>query len=332
MPKFWLLGVMALWANLHGGFTLGIALAAAFGLEAVLLAKGQAEKLGAARRWGLFLALAIVAGALTPQAMEGYFFTAKMLGMSYMLANINEWLSPNFQKFQFLELWLLLLIAVALTRGIRLSPARLAILLGLVHLALKHGRNVELLGLLSPLLLASALGAQWTSPAEAKGFAGKLDGFFMRHARPASRTAIVAMVVLLGGATYYAVHRGSIAPPARQHPVAAIEAVKQGGIEGPVFNTYMFGGYLIFSGIPVFIDGRADMYGDDFLKQFLEAYRHPQKGGLEKLLEKYHVTWTLMHADAPAVALLDQLPGWRRFYGDDTAIVHVRDAGSLTTP
>ena len=33
----------------------------------------------------------------------------------------------------------------------------------------------------------------------------------------------------------------------------------------PVLNNYDFGGYLIFFGVKVFVDGRTDMYGDAFL-------------------------------------------------------------------
>lgn len=324
MPRLWLLGLMALWANLHGGFTLGIALTAAFGIEAVLLARDKTEKLLAAKRWGLFLALAILAGALTPHGLEGYFFTAEVMGMSYALANINEWLSPNFQKFQFLELWLLLLLLAALTKGIRLSPVRLAILLGLVHLSLKHARNVELLGLLSPLLLAAPLRDQWGAREDAAGQAKGLDRFFLRHAQPASLAAIGLAVAFAGGASFYKIAGGGIAPSGKHQPIAAIEAVKKAGIDGPVYNTYAFGGYLIFSGMPVFIDGRADMYGDDFMKQHLNAHRQPQTGKLEELLDKYKVKWTLLQAKAPAVAWLDEQPGWRRFYADKTAVVHVR--------
>ena len=39
VPSFWLLPLMALWANLHGGFVLGLALVAPIALDAVLNAE-----------------------------------------------------------------------------------------------------------------------------------------------------------------------------------------------------------------------------------------------------------------------------------------------------
>ena len=45
-PSFWLLPLMALWANLHGGFVLGLALVAPIALDAVLNADARS-----ANRW-----------------------------------------------------------------------------------------------------------------------------------------------------------------------------------------------------------------------------------------------------------------------------------------
>jgi len=95
-PRLWLLVVMVCWANLHGGFTLGLALTAAFGAEAVLGTKGRAERYKTARRWALFGALSLAAAMLTPYGFKGLLFTWKILSMSYALDNIGEWLSPNF--------------------------------------------------------------------------------------------------------------------------------------------------------------------------------------------------------------------------------------------
>jgi len=81
---------------------------------------------------------------------------------------------------------------------------------------------------------------------------------------------------------------------------------------------------LIYAGIPPFIDGRSDMYGYDFLKEFVEALLLTKSTGLENLLDKYKIAWTLLPPGSAAVTLLDHLPGWRRLYTDNIAVVHVR--------
>src|SRR5258708_32697358 len=42
--------------------------------------------------------------------------------------------------------------------------------------------------------------------------------------------------------------------------IAAIEYLRSHHITGKILNFYGFGGYLVLSGQPVFIDGRGDLY------------------------------------------------------------------------
>jgi hypothetical protein len=80
----------------------------------------------------------------------------------------------------------------------------------------------------------------------------------------------------------------------------------------------------MFRGIKPFIDGRYLPYGDAFVIRFYEATQVPADR-LPPLLAEYGITWTLLPPTYPAVLLLDYLPGWRRIYADDIAVVHVRD-------
>jgi hypothetical protein len=45
-------------------------------------------------------------------------------------------------------------------------------------------------------------------------------------------------------------------------PSSALAAAARLGLDDPVFNSEGFGGYLTFRGIPTFIDGRAELYGN----------------------------------------------------------------------
>jgi hypothetical protein len=106
-------------------------------------------------------------------------------------------------------------------------------------------------------------------------------------------------------------------------PTAALAAVEATHVTGQVLNDYGFGGYLIFAGIAPFIDGRAELYGDEFIKRYVQAMLL-ESNELPKLLEQYGIVWTLIAPERPAALLLDHLPGWRRLYADDVAVVHVR--------
>jgi hypothetical protein len=124
-------------------------------------------------------------------------------------------------------------------------------------------------------------------------------------------------------ATLVAVLRGYAHENPAIAPAPALAAARQAGLTGPVFNDYDFGGYLIFEGVPVFVDGRIDLYGDDFMRAYAAALDH-EGDALSPLLERHHVAWTLLKPDEAAVAALDRDPGWERVYADASAVVHRR--------
>jgi hypothetical protein len=109
-------------------------------------------------------------------------------------------------------------------------------------------------------------------------------------------------------------------------PSGALAAARRMNLSGPVLNTELFGGYLIFSGVKPFIDGRIEMYGNAFLKDFLDAAIFGHQPALSNLLEKYHIAWTLLDPSNASVEKLDQIPGWRRAYADDHAVIFVRES------
>jgi len=95
------------------------------------------------------------------------------------------------------------------------------------------------------------------------------------------------------------------------------------GVKGPVFNSYAFGGYLIFVDIPPFIDGRADMYGE----AFLDRYARAEAGeGLKELLAEYKFGWAIMEPGVAASRALAHIPDWRKIYSDQFAVVYVRES------
>jgi hypothetical protein len=310
-PAFALL--MVLWANLHGGFVVGLVLAALLAGEALFEAPDRPSLLRAARGWGLFGGLALLAAVATPSGLSGLLLTFDFMRMPFALSTINEWKSPDFQDLQPLEIWLLLAILGTLSTGVRLPVTRIAMLLLLLHEALSHRRFAEILGLATPLLLAPALAIRLRATGTAR-----LDRA-LAAATHASRPLGLALAGMAIAVAATAVLRSGISNDSdRFAPSAAVQFAKDHQLTGSVFNDYEFGGYLIFSGIAPFVDGRADMYGDAFLK------RAATPSELPALLAQYAVAWTLLDPRDARVVLLDHLPGWRRLYTDDIAVVHVR--------
>jgi len=319
-PPLWLVPLMTLWANLHSSYIFGLGLAALLAGEALLSTRDRPARLGALRGWGVFVGLALVAALITPFGLDGLLLPVRLTTMS-TLGLIKEWQSPNFQQFQPLEVWLMVLLLGALAGGWRLPPTRILIVLLLVHMALRHGRYGELPGFIGPLLMAPALGPQLAARTGRRQVSF-LDRGTAALAGPASpRGFAIAGAVLLAASLIGL--RGGIARNADAiTPAAALAAVAEHQIEGRVFNDYAFGGYLIFAGIAPFIDGRY-FYGDAFIQRYVEAVS-ASSNELPRLLAEYRIAWTLLGAQSPAVVLLDHLPGWKRLFADDIAVVHVR--------
>jgi len=321
-PSPWLVPLITLWANLHGSFMLGIGLAGLLAGEAVLTAPNRPERLRTARDWAIFGGLCVAAALLTPLGVEGLLLPFTLTQPSFALSVLQEWRSPDFQQLQPVELWIMAILAGAFSFGWRLPPTRVAIVLLLLHMALRHLRYGEALGFVAPLLLAPALGPQLKERTGGRA-ASLLDRAVAALAKPATLPGIaltgalllvVSAALLRGGVGH---QRDAITP------AAALAAVDAQHVKGPVFNDYDFGGYLIFRGFKPFIDGRY-FYGDAFTKRYVEATL-AESDRLPQLLAEYGITWTLLPPSRPAVALLDHLPSWRRLYADDIAIVHVRE-------
>lgn len=324
-PPWWLLPVMCLWANLHGSFTLGLALGGGLALDAIV-AHPAAGRWRAARRWIVFIALAVLASMLTPNGWQALWYTVQVMRQDFAQSVIAEWQSPDFHRIQGLEIWLLMVLAMGWTGRMLLPPTRILLLLGLVHLALVSGRSISTLGLLSPFILAAPLARQWYSRGSLGGGADAehLDRWFRAFAAPARPISVAVATVLMAALILTIVPARNPSPGRAITPDAALQAARAAGISGEVLNNYNYGGYLISKNVKVFIDGRSDMYGDAFMKRYLEALQLKDPQLLLPLLDEHRVGWTLLAPGTPAIAVLDRLPGWRRAYADDLAVVHVR--------
>jgi len=318
-PRLWLVPLMILWANLHSSYIFGLGLAALLGGEALLSARDRRARLDTLRGWGLFIALSVAVASITPFGLDGLLLPVRLATMS-TLGLIREWQSPNFQQFQPLEVWIMTLLLGALAGGWRLPLTRILMLLVLLHMALRQGRYGELLGFVGPLLLAPALAPQLAARPGGRQVSFLDRGMTALTGPAGPRGFAIAGAVLLAASVV--VLRGGIARGADAiTPAAALAAVAEHHLEGPVFNDYAFGGYLIFTGVKPFIDGRY-FYGDAFIKRYFDA-TFVLSDELPRLLAEYRIAWTLLGAKSPAVVLLDHLPGWKRLYADDIAVVHV---------
>jgi len=196
------------------------------------------------------------------------------------------------------------------------------LLLALCHMALAHVRHAELLGLAGPLIIAAPLGPQIATRIRAAPIS-ELSRGIAQLAAPARRPAVICTLVLAAAMSLVLIMRPIVRTGDPVTPAAALDAAMRMELEGPVLNSEGFGGYLIFRGVPTFIDGRVELYGNDFLARYLKA-QAGDEDALTALIKQYVITWTLLSPQQGAVRALDSLPGWHRVYADNLAVIHTR--------
>ncbi len=305
-PPYWALPLMVLWANLHGSVVLGLGLIGPAVLEALIeQERGAWPRI--VLRWLPFSALALLAACITPYGPGALLVPLTTLGLGHALNTIVEWRPQDFGHFSTFE-FVLLLGILGLSRGVKVPLVRMLVVLGLLHFSLAQVRNTDLLAMLAPLYLAAPLARALKARPEDDG--GSARGFGL---------AAAAAIVL---ATALALMR-PLQPDPRNAPRAAIAAADLAQA-GPLLNDYRFGGYLIFAGIPTFIDGRGELYGGKFIARYNRDLALADLTDFLKLLDRYKIRATLLAPDTPAIKLLDRLPDWQRVYGDDVAVVHKR--------
>lgn len=320
-PPFAALPLMALWTNLHGSFLFGLAFAGFLAAEAVLQASPGA-RLAEARRWGLFVVAAVAAALLTPHGIAGLETPIHLMAMPTLQATFVEWRSPDFQQFPALELWILGAILVGFATGVRLPPMRIVLLLCLLHMALQHVRHADILAIVGPLAVAAPLGPSLAALTGGQA-PSRLATWFARLARPAGTLAAAVAFAVAIALALPTILRPLVRGDDPVTPGAALGAAQRLGLSGPVLNSQPFGGYLVFRGVPSFIDGRIEMYGDAFLAEHVKAETGSETA-LSELLARHRIAWTLLLPRSGAVAVMDRLPGWERVYADARAIIHRR--------
>ncbi len=308
VPSYALLPVMLLWVNLHGSFMLGLLLPGALMIEALL--DHAADRRQVAIGWARFIAAAWVVALLNPDFLAGVLFPFHLLGM-HSLGWIGEWQAANFSGLQPLELVVLTALALGLSGKVVLPPVRLLIFLVLVHGALAHARNEQLLGLVGALILAEPLGASLGRG----GATGHGPGW--RHLPALAAAIAVVALGLRSIVTLDPIRSGAAFAAMLANVPPALRAL-------PVLNDYALGGQLIFNGVRPFIDSRADLYGDAFLARY-HRLAVADRTEINRTIREYSIAWTMFPSGHPMVQAMDGRPGWRRLVAANGIVIDARD-------
>ena len=322
-PPWLLLALMPLWVNLHGSFTMGLALILPFALEACL-SLDEHTKIDwmLAKKWALFFLFALISGLANPYGLLGILFSYNLMQMNG-LKYISEWIPMDFSKFGPFEAWVILILSLSLLGYLRLPLLRLIMVLGIFHQALAHSRFVSILGLLYPFLIATPFGKTYQQKSVEQKQLNPVDHYFNQLNQPAGIFSISVGIVIIGIAIMITHEYPGHTPPEDYAPSAALHAAKLAHVDGNVLNANKVGGYLIYEKVPVFDDGRVDMYGNAHIELVMDTLFKADPMKLKKLIHDYHIKWSILEPNSPPSWYLDQQPDWKKIYADNIAVVYV---------
>jgi len=105
-------------------------------------------------------------------------------------------------------------------------------------------------------------------------------------------------------------------------PVRAVEAVKAKGWSGPLYNDFNWGGYLIWAlRMPVAVDGRQNVYGDDRLNRSYATWNAQPSWASDPDLQKANLV--IAQVNQPLTQLLRMDPHFEVGYEDKLAVVFI---------
>jgi hypothetical protein len=320
-PKllFWIPPLFLLWLNLHAGFALGPALLVAYALGLITeTALGNSSWLQVRLllvRVLLLLGVCLALVPLNPSGAQLYRYPFDTLRSTGMRSLISEWFSPDFHQLLYrplLVVWILVLIALA-TRS-RPKGRVMVPLLFTAFASLDAARHIPIFVLVAIPVIAAL-------PCASARFEGRKRRLNF-PSRPLFNAAVVTLIAVFAFVKLVVVIRSEGASEADLYPEAAVASLQSADYGKRLFVYYDWGGYAIWRLYPnyqVFVDGRADLYGDALLSQFKTAIQ--LHTGWRDVLDRWSIEEVIVPpGSALAQALLID-PQWQTAFSDSKALI-----------
>ena len=306
---WWLPALMLIWANCHGGFFLGWIVCGAYAADALV------RRLPDWRRALAAAAVSIVVSGLNP---NGYAVIATVLRyrQSPLQSSLIEWTRADLwgPPYAF-DVLLYGGALVLLLSWRRVRPAHWLLFAAFAAAAVTAFRNEPLVAIVAPILMVVYF------PKEVKLERSVLLQY------GAAVALLAGMVWGTASGRFFQLRAATW-----RYPVHAAEFVQSRGIGARLFNTYEDGGYLIWAGERVFIDGRAlsESLFQDYRMILGTPFGDPRR---QQMLDRYGVGAIVMNSFEYTSGVLYPLAldlyrreqtAWKLVYEDPSAMVFTR--------
>ncbi len=341
---WWLVPVMLLWANLHGGFLAGLILIAiAWLVEAALsMTSWQAESRASARQrlWWLTL-VGFVAGLATcvnPNGIGLHIWNLQALSDPFIQRETTtEWRPPDFTEggwFNIERLILLLPLLAATTRR-RVNLVGLAMTVVFLHFALT-GRRYSTMWVViaTPTLCELAVHNTWlrqllrrTQSFVSEDMRRMFSGGTALSSRSASSWVAAGLLLLASPCLpNWATHDQATLPSASLDRFLGIHD------GAPTFHSANWGGYLTWQGwdrahrFLTWIDDRIEVHGKEHLQEYFRIL--DADADWQAALDSRNVQWVCIPTDVRlAQELAQRKADWEPRFVDEHVAVYRRKTG-----
>jgi hypothetical protein len=315
--------IMALWANVHGGFAIGLVLIGAFVLEA-----GIEFSFSDLTSLVVLLGLAILATCLNPYGWTIYQYAATLTARAAG-RGIEEWLPPTLASAAgwVLLLWVSGLAAAAWVGRRKPGLLQVCLVVCFVPLACRSVRMVPWVLLATAPMMAQMLGAALGNLHARHAAAQPPDSSATDPRNPAaarrrgagieatpqpSLSAAILLIFLIGASIISLPSLANVNPlfgtVRSNHRVEDdLQVVKSAMARrgaGRVFTRLEWGDYLSFAAHgenPVFCDGRIELYPDSLWKQYIQI--SAGRPDSERILDRWAVDYLMLDAQYHATLL-----------------------------
>ena len=301
----------AVWANFHGSVLLGIAMVLLQFTYESAYKTITGKKIYINFKLLIYSILVPLFSLINPYGFE-LWNTSYYLITSKINKQIIEWQPPDFNDIGWLAVYFTIIVTTVFFCYVKNDAVHdnkkfglIAIyLFGTFYEALTGARYLPYLVMCWGLFLLMILpGDLFTQ----KHWEKKIGIFY----------ALIILIIILGAGRVPSNLDEAI--DTKLWPVEAVSHLEYKN----TFNDYMWGGYLVYKDIPVFIDGRADVYWrDSDVFQDHSSVTRFLKDPIE-IFDKYNVEQVIIEVNSPLEIYLHRL-GWVEKYRDETAVIFLR--------
>lgn len=285
-------------------------------------------------RWlVLVMVICVFTGLLSPAGDTPYTYLAKtMEGNTTQSINEHLPLTLYNDKQTMFVLTLFLLILIFTDTKIKLSDTFM--LAGLVFMAFMSRRQVALLVIIGGLIFEKLVVELINKYAE--DIYKKIEEYFSK--KILGNICLIALACTISLIIFYPKRNQKFINTASYPVSAATWIIENLDLENMrIYNEYNYGSYLLFRGIPVFIDSRADLYAPEYNgtknadgkyegRDIFSDYINISTIGTyyENKFKEYDITHVLCVNNAKLNLFLSRNDDYKQLYKDDNFVIYER--------